>query len=280
MHQRTKLNDPEARAEAIGRAAPFLAWPRDVLLRLAAASSVSSHRSGTHLIVASQRCHQITVVAAGTVISSVSSPGGRRVVFMFDDSSYAYGLFSLVDELAQGHDLLADGLVAVICIPHAAIRGQLKRMPSLWESVAVEATRRARGMNLQMQQFVFDAPLVRAASLLLGMLARNGKAVERGPVAIELRLPQERLAELLGTSRQWATAAVRELSKAGLVEWRYGRVTLLDVPGLRTLAAKSIAVLGQRSAHLAPRRRVDWATGPAAGAFDEDAGSGSKRRSK
>ena len=59
-HARTRLSDPEACAAAIGRAAPFTAWPRDVLLRLAAAASVSSHRSGTHLIVTGRRCDMIT----------------------------------------------------------------------------------------------------------------------------------------------------------------------------------------------------------------------------
>jgi CRP-like cAMP-binding protein len=279
-HRRTWLSEPDARADVIARAAPFSAWPRDVLLRLAAASSVSSHESGTCLIVAAQSCDKITIVAAGTVISSVSSPGGRRVVFKFDDSSYVYGLFSLVDGLAQGHDLVADSLVAVIRVPHAAIRGELERMPSLWESVVVEATRRARGMNLQMQQFVFDAPLVRAASLLLDMLAKCGKGDERGPVAIEQRLPQERLAELLGTSRQWATARVRELSKAGLVEWRYGRVTVLDVQALRALAARGIDAMGQHSECLAGQWRVDLATAPVAGSFGADAGGGARRRAK
>jgi hypothetical protein len=46
-------------------------------------------------------------------------------------------------------------------------------------------------------------------------------------VDIGLRLPQERLAELLGTSRQWATVLVREVSNAGIVEWRYGGATVL-----------------------------------------------------
>ena len=244
MRARTPLDDPEARADAIARAAPFSAWPRDVLLRLATVASVASHRSGTTLVLGGQRRDSITLVAHGRVISSVSSPGGRRVIFKFDDSSYAYGLFSLVDGLTQGHDLVADGAVTVLRIPRAAVRGELQRMPSLWESVAAETTRRGRGMNLQMQQFVFDAPLVRAASLLLGLLANKGTDGEHGPVVIELRLPKERLAELLGTSRQWATTLVRELSEAGLVEWRYGRVTVLDVQALRTLSARGIGVMG------------------------------------
>ena len=243
----TRLSDPEARANAIGRAAPFSAWPRDVLLRLAAAGTVSSHRRGTTLIGDGRRCEHITVVADGAVVCSVSSPGGRRVVFKFDASAYPYGLAALVDGLPLPHDLVADGPVTVIRIPHAAIRAELARLPALWESVAVEVNRRGRGVNMQMQQFVFDAPLVRAASLLLGMLEMGDRPAAPGPVHIELRLPQERLAELLGTSRQWATSLVRELSKAGLVEWRYGRVTVLDVQALRQLAGRGIEATVQRS---------------------------------
>lgn len=222
----------------------------------------------------------ITIPVEGAVLSSVSSPGARRVVFKFDDSSYVYGLAALVDGLALPHDLVADGQVTVIRIPHVAVRAELTRMPSLWESIAVEVNRRGRGVNMQMQQFVFDAPLVRAASLLLGMLARSGKDGDPGPVAIELRLPQERLAELLGTSRQWATAMVRELSKAGVVEWRYGRATVLDVQALHSLAAKGIDATGQRSEHLAVQWRVDPAAEPVAGAFGPGAGGDAKRRAK
>ena len=243
----TRLSDPEARADAIGRAAPFSAWPRDVLLQLAAAGTVSSHRRGTTLIGDGRRCEHITVVAEGAVLSTVSSPGGRRVVFKFDASAYPYGLAALVDGLPLPHDLVADEPVTVIRIPHAAIRAELARLPALWESIAVELNRRGRSVNMQMQQFVFDAPLVRAASLLLGMLEMGARPAAPGPVPIELRLPQERLAELLGTSRQWATSLVRELSKAGLVDWSYGRVTVLDVQALRQLAGRGIEATGQRS---------------------------------
>jgi CRP-like cAMP-binding protein len=262
----TRPGDPEARADAIGRAAPFSAWPRDVLLRLGAAASVNGHPSGAALIVNGRRCDTITVPVAGAVIASVSNPGGRRVVFKLDDAPYAYGLAALVDGLPLPHDLLADGPVTVVRIPHAAIRAELKHLPSLWESIAAEVNRRGRSVNMQMQQFVFDAPQVRAASLLLGMLVRSGSDGENGPAAIDLRLPQERMAELLGTSRQWVTAVVRELTRAGLVQWRYGRVTVLDVQALRRLASRGIDAAGQRSEHLAGQWHVDPAKAPAAGA--------------
>jgi CRP/FNR family cyclic AMP-dependent transcriptional regulator len=126
----------------------------------------------------------------------------------------------------------------------------LTRLPTLWESIAVETIRRSRRYATQLNQFVLDTPLVRVASLLMGLLAKSGKDGIDGAVAIDFRLSQERLADMLGVSRQWATALVRELSQAGLVEWRYGRVTVLDVQALRRLAAKGIDAMAPRSADL------------------------------
>lgn len=237
-------DDLELRAEIIGRTAPFAGWPRTTVLELASQSTLSSHPAGTALIVDSQACDAIVIPAEGAVISSVMSSGGRRVVFKLDDSAYAYGLAALVDGKPVPHDLMADGPVTVVRVPHVAIRAELKNAPPLWESVALELTRRMVGINMQMQQFLFDAPVTRAASLLLGLLSsRDSEGV--GPAGpVDLRLSQERLAELLGTSRQWATTVIRELSAAGVIDWRYGRVTILDVEGLRTFAGGGIE--GQR----------------------------------
>jgi CRP-like cAMP-binding protein len=234
------LGDAEARADALAQAAPFSAWPREALLRLAAASSAASHSPGTMLIVNGQRCDQITVVAEGTVLSSVSTPSGRRLTYRIEDAAFAYGLAALADGLPLQIDLIADGPVSVIRTPIAAVRAELTRMPALWETIAVETIRRSRRYATQLNQFVLDTPLVRAASLLLDLLVRRGQDSAVGAVLVDFHLSQERLADMLGISRQWATVVVRELARAGLVEWRYGRVTVLDVKALRGLATEGV----------------------------------------
>jgi CRP-like cAMP-binding protein len=278
--EKTRLSDADARADAIARAAPFSGWPREVLLRLAAAASVSSHRSGTTILFGGKPCNAIALSVEGLVIAGVTSPGGRRLIFNFDDAAYVYGLAPLIDGQTPPHDVVADGPVTVIRVPYAAIRAELARLPALWESIAVEANRRGHGLNRQIQQFVFDAPLVRAAALLLGMLAKNDQDGALGPAHIGLRLPQERLAELLGTSRQWATALVRELSNAGIVEWRYGGARVLDVQALRRLASRGIDAQEQRSEHFAAQWRVDPGAMPAAGALGAGNGGVAKRLDK
>jgi CRP/FNR family transcriptional regulator, cyclic AMP receptor protein len=82
---------------------------------------------------------------------------------------------------------------------------------------------------------VFDTLQARAAQLLLGVAETAGHR-PTAAVEIGLRLPQEQLGKLLGVSRQTAAGLVRDLVRDGLVRWRYGRVTLLDLPRLRALA--------------------------------------------
>lgn len=147
----------------------------------------------------------------------------------------------MFDGREMASDLIAVGRVTALVIPYAAVRAELAREPALWESVAVDAAMRARSYTDQMKRFLFDMPLVRMATLLVS-LAHGGARAEDGTIAIGFHLPQERLAELLGVSRQWATGLVRDMCRSGLVRWRYGRVTVLELERLRTIAQGSVNV--------------------------------------
>lgn len=243
---RALLGDLELRADAIARATPFSAWPRQALMRLARSANVSNHRAEAVLVRGGARCDTLTLVVEGTVQASVSSPGGRQVTFKVDATARAYGLLPLLDGGEMPSDLIAVEPVTAIRIPHAAIGAELALAPTLWQSVAIDAAERARQYTEQMKQFLFDASLVRAASLLLGLAAHELGRTDAGPAVVVVRLPQARLAEMLGISRQWTTALVRELSAAGLVDWHYGRVTVLDPQGLHALAAKGINTSARR----------------------------------
>jgi len=79
--EKARLSDAKAGADAIARAAPCSAWPRDLLLGRAAAASLASHRSGTPLFVTGQRCDKVAMIVQGKVVSSVSSDASRsRIV--------------------------------------------------------------------------------------------------------------------------------------------------------------------------------------------------------
>jgi hypothetical protein len=95
---------------------------------------------------------------------------------------------------------------------------------------------RARRHTEQMKRFVLDQPLVHLAVLLTGMARSAGIVADGHPVLIRQRLSQALIAEMPGISRQWASTLIRDLVYDGLVQWRYGRVKVLDFARLRAIA--------------------------------------------
>jgi len=236
----SRWQDPELLARGIGRFAPFECWPLPALLRLAQAGSVSSHAPGAILIAHKRPQDVLSVVLEGASQVTVTDAGGRRVTFIYDGSTMVYGLAPLFDGEPMLHDLLALDPVILLRIPFAAVRAELAAAPALWESVGAEMCARYRRTALQMTRFVFDSPRVHMAALLVG-LAGQGAGCD-DPIPIDMKLPQDKLAEMLAISRQWAAQLIREMVDDGLLQWRYGRVTLLDPKRLRALAAESIGL--------------------------------------
>lgn len=235
-----RWQSPELLARGIARFSPFKAWPLPSLLRLARAGTVSRHPPGAVLVRYAQAQQVLSFMLEGASQVAITDAGGRRVTFLYDGSTMVYGLAPLFDGEPMLHDLLAVDPVVLLRVPIAAVRTELAAAPALWESVGAEMCARYRRSAQQMTRFVFDAPRVHMAALLVG-LAGQGAGGD-GPIRIDMRLPQEKLAEMLAISRQWATQLIREMVQDGLLQWRYGRVTLLDLPRLRALAGQSVGL--------------------------------------
>jgi CRP/FNR family transcriptional regulator, cyclic AMP receptor protein len=200
---------------------------------------VSVHRPGGLVVDSSRSCHALTLVVEGTVQACVTATAGRRITFKVGGPGGVYGVIPMLDGREMPSDLIAVASVVALAIPYSAVRAELIRTPALWESLASEMGVRARGYTDQMRRFLFDGPRVRMAALLASF-AHGSAQSKDGSVALPLQLSQERLAEMLGISRQWATGLVREMCDSGLIGWRYGRVTVFDMDGLRAIARESI----------------------------------------
>jgi CRP-like cAMP-binding protein len=225
--------------QVVAATLPFAAWPESALERLIDAAVPSAYARGDLIHAGGSEIAAATLVVDGVVQASVAATGGRRVIFEICRGASVHGLLPLLDGRAMPNDLIAIEPTTTLAIPFAAIRDELALAPTLWQTMCEAAVQRARCYAEQMMQFLFDAPRVRMAAALLG-LAQGGAQATDGSVVVGMRLPQERMAEMIGLSRQWATSLVRELSEAGLIEWRYGQVTLLDPTALRNIALESI----------------------------------------
>ena len=229
----------ESRLRTIASLPPFYGWPAEARDRLGRASRAANWPRGTILVKDGAQLDALVLVR-GPVQATVTAPDGRRVIFSLSPKGGLFGFAPLIDGLPMQHELSTLAPARGLLIPFAAVRAELDASPALWASVAREAASRGRRFFGHMRERAFDAPRVHMAALLLGLAPPVDGPAGDGTAELSVRLPQERLADMLGVSRQWASQLVRELSEAGMVSWRYGRVTLLDLEGLRALASGSV----------------------------------------
>jgi CRP-like cAMP-binding protein len=86
-----------------------------------------------------------------------------------------------------------------------------------------------------------DQQLCRWLLLSLDRLASN-----------ELTMTQELIANMLGVRREGVTEAARKLQTAGLVEYRRGKITVLDRPRLQSRSCECYAVVKKEFDRLLP----------------------------
>jgi CRP-like cAMP-binding protein len=68
--------------------------------------------------------------------------------------------------------------------------------------------------------------------------------------AMELKMTQELIADMLGVRREGVTQAAGNLQKAGLISYRHGRIKVLDRPGLERRACECYSVVRQETDRL------------------------------
>ncbi|MEO8247446.1 MAG: Crp/Fnr family transcriptional regulator, partial [Chloroflexota bacterium] len=75
----------------------------------------------------------------------------------------------------------------------------------------------------------------RLAARLIELVERFGQPAERG-TAIDARLTQQELADMIGTSRETLATTVAALREQGVIEMHNQRVVVLDLERVRDLA--------------------------------------------
>jgi CRP-like cAMP-binding protein len=70
----------------------------------------------------------------------------------------------------------------------------------------------------------------------------------------ELVMTQELIANMLGVRREGVTEAALRLQKAGLIQYKRGRITVLDRPGLEQRTCECYAVVKKEYDRLLPQR--------------------------
>jgi CRP-like cAMP-binding protein len=207
--------------------------PADVVEELMAVSVVKQLADGECVYAQGDDGDGLFGVVQGRIRLSNSSREGKELLVMLVEPGDWIGEVSLLDGLPRSLDAFAMGDCAVLFLPRIRFDALLKAKPELYQYFIPMLCRKLR-LALSYVEGVALFPLpARLAQRILGLLAFYGVNDDKPGMLIDVHLPQEDLAKMLGVSRQAISRELKRFESEGIIQLAYGQLRVMDEVALQ-----------------------------------------------
>ncbi|MGC5052845.1 Crp/Fnr family transcriptional regulator [Micromonospora sp. DT48] len=219
---------PWAKGSFLGRIAPA---DRQELLALGVTRTVSS---GRRLFVEGARDTHVEVLRRGFAKVTATVDGSDRLLAIRLPGDLV-GEFAAITGQARSATVAACGDVVSTVIRQVDFLRLLDRRSAVAAQVTAVVGERLRSANERRAEFTYPVH-VRLARVLAEIAASCGRIAD-DEIVIGVALSHTELATLVGAATDTTQRALRTLRAERLIRTGYRRITVLDLAGLRALAA-------------------------------------------
>ncbi|MEM9177963.1 MAG: Crp/Fnr family transcriptional regulator [Myxococcota bacterium] len=179
--------------------------------------------------------HGLLGVVSGRVQVLGHGADGREFVLTVLSPGEWFGELSFFDGLPRTHDNVAIGDTELFSVESREVESLLRAHPEFWPPFAELMSHRVRMLfGLLEDSVLLDLP-TRLAKRLLQLAGDHGEDAGNGGIAIDVHLPQEDLAAMVGATREAVGRHLKRFEREGFLEIAYGRIVLRDPEGLSAL---------------------------------------------
>jgi CRP-like cAMP-binding protein len=178
---------------------------------------------------------QLFAVVEGRLKAVSSGADGREIVFGLMEPGETIGEISILDSQPRSASVVALEPTVLLCLHRRDLLPFLERNPKVTIRIAGLLAGRLRRLSEHVEDASFLTLASRLAKKLLRLKESFGRSTPEG-VRIELRLPQQEIGELVGTSRESINKQLRSWAQQDLVRFEGGYLTILDVRALEAIA--------------------------------------------
>jgi CRP/FNR family transcriptional regulator, cyclic AMP receptor protein len=191
--------------------------------------------AGTRLFSRGETANGLYLVKSGVIQISNVTPDGRQTILDFYGPNCWFGEVSLLDGLPRVHDASVYEDASLIHFSAAEFEGMIAQYPEFSRALLRLTSLRLRLLLTALETYSVESLERRLANRLLLLAAAHGASSAPGILAINLHLPQEILAQLVGATRQRISQILKDWEGNGLISHHYGKVILLDEARLKAI---------------------------------------------
>lgn len=172
------------------------------------------------------------IIESGEAKIVLSSSDGREAILALLGPGHFFGELSLLDGEPRSADVVAKEDCALLALHRDDFRAFLVRHPHAAEALLAVLSRRLRATDDLVHDAAFLDVAARLARLLLKLGESHGRMEARGLV-LGIRLTQEDLASMVGSTRETVNKWLKSWQRQGLLEQRGGILTIVHPHELR-----------------------------------------------
>jgi CRP-like cAMP-binding protein len=157
------------------------------------------------------------IIRSGRVKVTKASDDGREKIMDFLEAGAFFGEMALLDHAPRSASVRTLEASVLAALSRRDFLNLLRNSPDLGLSLIQELTRRLRETDEQATSVSFQRVEDRAKGLFARIARSEGSAGDR---RITPALTHQQIADMIGTSRETVTRAVKELKQSGWLEQR------------------------------------------------------------
>ena len=165
------------------------------------------------------------IIREGRVSVSKLSDDGREKILEFLEAGAFFGEMSLLDNSPRSASVRALSETRVLALSRSDFLNVLRRSPDLAMAVIQELTRRLRQIDEQASSLSFQRVKERTQGLLRRLAKEDTQRQGRRATPV---LTHQQIADMIGTSRETVTRALKGLRETGWLE-KEGRRYLVPI---------------------------------------------------
>jgi CRP-like cAMP-binding protein len=174
------------------------------------------------------------VIAKGSVAVCRIAPDGRETILSILKEGDFFGEMSMFDSSLRSASIKTLTEVEVGAIRQDDFLEMLERNPRVARLLVIALSDRLRAANALIAATTSQDIRARLASLLLNLAEQFGEAVENG-TRITLRLTNQEMANMIGTTRETVNRTLNRFWDDRLVDMRTAHVVVVEPDRLRAL---------------------------------------------
>jgi CRP/FNR family cyclic AMP-dependent transcriptional regulator len=172
------------------------------------------------------------VIKEGKVKISLISPDGQEISLVVFGKGECFGEFAILDGLPRSADAIAMEKVECYTLQRSDFHKAIMRNPKIAIQVMEVLSKRLRSTDQMVEDLIFLDVYGRVAKKLLELADTHGTKVENG-IRIDVRLTQQELASMVGSSRESVNKVMGYFTDKNFISTDKHKITLHRITDLK-----------------------------------------------